>query len=179
MTRPMAGSRYRGGIDMRRGMGWRWASALALGLGLASLAKADEDDAKPAKTGNWVTRIFVKDTAKKKEPDAKKEPAAPSVAAIRQQAEADWLRRQEVCDRLRAIALEKGDKDLARKADALDQRAWDIYLERTGGAKGNASAEEPNGDHPSAGGAAPSPSAASANASAPSNSGARPAARKD
>ena len=163
---------------MRRGMGWRWAMALALGLGLASQAKADDEDAKPPKTGNWFTRLFVKDAPKKKAPDAKKEPAAPSAAAIRQKAEAEWLRRQEVCDKLRAIALENGDKDLARKADALDQRAWDIYLERTGGANMNAAADEPNGENlPSA--AVHSTSAASANGSSLLNSDARAAARKD
>ena len=131
---------------MRRGMRWTWAFALGLGLGLTALAQADEDEAKPpAKTGNWFTRLFVKDAAaKKKDADAKKEetPAAPSAALIRQKAQCEWLRRQEVCDKLRQIALDTGDKDLSRKADALDQRAWDVYVERTGGVKGNVSPDE-------------------------------------
>jgi hypothetical protein len=130
---------------MRRSMRWQWALALGLGLGLATLAQADEDDVKPpAPSGNWFTHLFSKDTAKKKDADAKKgeAPAKPSVALIRQKAQAEWLRRQEVCDKLRAIALESGDKELARKADALDQRAWDLYLQRTGGANLNGSPVE-------------------------------------
>ncbi len=129
---------------MRRGMTWRWAIALSIGLSGVALARADEDDAKPANTGNWFTHLFVKDAAKKKGADTKKNdaPPAPSAADIRQKAQAEWLRRQEVCDKLRAIALECGDKDLARKADALDQRAWDLYVLRTGSTKMNASPDE-------------------------------------
>jgi hypothetical protein len=125
------------------GHGMRWTCVLALGLGLAALAKASEDDDKPAKTGNWFTRLFVRDPAAKKKDAAKDEAPAPlSQAQVRQKAQWEWMRRQEVCDKLRQIALQTGDDDLRRKADALDQRAWDAYVQRTGGAKGNLSPDE-------------------------------------
>jgi hypothetical protein len=168
---------------MRRGMRWRRAIALGLGLGLATLAKADEDDVKPpAPTGNWFTHLFSKDTHKKKDADGKKSevPARPSAAMIRQKAQAEWLRRQEVCDKLRAIALESGDKELARKADALDQRAWDLYVQRTGGAKLNAAPPEPLLDDPSGMDAAPRfRSSAPTNGSVSAGVDSRTAARKD
>jgi hypothetical protein len=130
---------------MRRGR-WTWALALGLGLGLAALAQADEDEAKPAKTGSWFTRLFTRGSAdKKKEDSAKKEesagPAASSPALARQKAYWEWQRRTEVCYKLKQIAIETGDKELDRKADALDQRAWEVYVQRTG-AKGNLAPDE-------------------------------------
>ena len=121
--------------------GMRWAGVLALGLslGLTTLAKADDDDAKP-KTGNWFTRLFSHDAApKKKDPPAKDEakPLPPSPALLRKKAEWELLRRQEVCEKLRQVALDTNDRELARKADDLEQRAWDIYVQHTGGAGSN------------------------------------------
>ena len=128
---------------MRRGSSWTWALALALGLGLAALARADDDEAPPAKTGNWFTRLFQRGAAKKKESEAKKEAPAPvSPALLRQKAYWEWQRRIEVCERLKQIALESGDQELSRKADALDQRAWDVYVQRSGGPKGSLSPDE-------------------------------------
>ncbi len=40
------------------------------------------------------------------------------------------MRRQEVCLRLREIAFQTGDDDLSRKADELDQKAWEAYRQR-------------------------------------------------
>jgi hypothetical protein len=113
---------------------WAWMLALAAGLGMVALARADDDNVAPAKTGNWFTRIFVRDPAKKKDKkDEHVEPAPLSPAQIRQKAQWEWQRRVEVCEKLRQIALETGDQELSRKADALDQRAWDLYVQRTGG----------------------------------------------
>jgi hypothetical protein len=129
-------------MNMGRGSRWTWIIALSVGFGLAGLARGD-DDAKPAKTGNWFTRLFTRDSApKKKENGAKKDDAAPSAALLRQKAYWEWQRRLEVCDKLKQIAFETGDKDLDRKADALDQRAWDVYVQRTGGPKGDLSPDE-------------------------------------
>jgi hypothetical protein len=131
-------------MNMGRGMKWTWALALGLGVGAAALARADDDEVKPAKTGNWFTRLFARDRAKKV--DAKKgdldAPAPPSPALVRQKALAELMRRQEVCQKLKEIALQTGDTDLSRKAEALDQRAYDVYLLRTGGSKGNLSPDE-------------------------------------
>jgi hypothetical protein len=41
------------------------------------------------------------------------------------------LRRQDVCDRLRTIALEKQDEELERMVFELEQRAQNVYNERT------------------------------------------------
>jgi hypothetical protein len=132
-------------MKMRRGSKWAWALALGLGVGLGALARADEDDAKPAKTGNWFTRLFSKGGAKKKDEGTQKKDEAvapPSQALARQKAYCEWQRRTEVCYKLKQIAIETGDKDLDRKADALDQRAWEVYVQQTGGAKGNLSPDE-------------------------------------
>jgi hypothetical protein len=115
---------------------WAWALALAAGLGMAALARADGDEVKPAETGNWFTRLFTRDGAKKRgtdKKDVRAELAPPSPALARQKAQWEWQRRIEVCEKLRQIAFETGDQELSRKADALDQRAWDVYVQRTGG----------------------------------------------
>jgi len=110
------------------------------------LARADDDEIKPAQTGNWFTRLFAKDPAKKKNGDGGKDdktkPAAPSPAVVRQKAYYEWQRRLEVCDKLKLIALQTGDQELSRKADALDQRIWDVYVQRTGATKGTLSPDE-------------------------------------
>jgi hypothetical protein len=132
-------------MNMGRGMKWTWALALALGVGAAALARADDDEVKPAKTGSWFTRLFSRNSAAKKVDPKKGEldaPASASPALVRQKALAELMRRQEVCQRLREIALQTGDMDLNRKSEALDQRAYDVYLLRTGGSKGNLSPDE-------------------------------------
>jgi hypothetical protein len=131
---------------MRHGTRWTWVLALGAGLGLASLTRADDDEAKPPPTGNWFTRLFTPPGAAKKKDDKTKKDAAAgpvSPALVRQKAFAEWQRRVEVCYKLKQIALETGDQDLDRKADALDRRAWEVYVQRTGTGKGNPSLEDP------------------------------------
>jgi hypothetical protein len=41
------------------------------------------------------------------------------------------IRRQMVCQKLMDIALRAGDQQLLRQAEQLDQRAWQVYLQRT------------------------------------------------
>ncbi len=130
---------------MRRRMQGAWVLAVGLALGCAALARADDDEDKPAKTGNWFTRLFAKERpakVKESKPDESVSPAPLSPALLRQKAYIEWQRRLEVCDKIRAIAEQTGDKDLSRKAEALDQRAWDVYLQRTGGQKGKLSPDE-------------------------------------
>jgi hypothetical protein len=97
------------------------ALTLAVGLGMTALVRADDgdDDKPPPPKGNWLTRIFVKDVPPKTSP--KKMDMAPKVSpeAQRHRAKVEWIRRTEVCDKLQAIAQDTGDKDLARKAEAL------------------------------------------------------------
>ncbi len=125
---------------------WTWVLALGLALGLTTLVKADDEDVKPPKTGNWFTRLFTHDSAPKKKDAVKDEvarPMPPSPIVMRKKAEGELLRRQEVCEKLRQIALETSDKELARKADDLEQRAWDIYVQRTGSPMSNLAPDAP------------------------------------
>ncbi|MER3415623.1 MAG: hypothetical protein C4297_05350 [Gemmataceae bacterium] len=70
--------------------------------------------------------------AKKQEPQ---EPTASSATTAEKrnltQAQADYLRRLAVCDRLREVALDLGDESLHEQADLLEQRAWVLYERRT------------------------------------------------
>jgi hypothetical protein len=109
------------------------ALTLTVALGFAGLATAEE-------SGNWFTRLFTP-TAEKTEPekktepdkktDAKTEPAKMPVSSAsnrRARAEADLNRRREVCLKLIEIANAIGDDDLRRKAEMLDQRAYDLSV---------------------------------------------------
>jgi hypothetical protein len=49
--------------------------------------------------------------------------------------QAKFLRRQQVCDRIREAALSKGDTSLEKQAQLLEQRAWFIYEQRTAQAR--------------------------------------------
>lgn len=42
-----------------------------------------------------------------------------------------YLRRQEVCDRLKQIAEETGDTALEQQAELMAQRAWFVYQQKT------------------------------------------------
>jgi hypothetical protein len=103
------------------------ALTLTLALGFAGLASAEE-------SGNWFTRLFTA-TPEKTEPankiDVKTDPTKIPVSSSNnriKQAKADLERRQEVCLKLREIAIANGDDDLQRKAEMLDQRAYDLYV---------------------------------------------------
>jgi hypothetical protein len=135
----------------------RWgvcALELALVMGLAATAGAVEpdDDAPPAaakSTGNWFTRWFSSGKQAPAKKTAEQTPKADSAAsnkmALREAAaaqrardEADLLRRQGVCLKLRTIADQTNNDDLRRKADQLDEQAWNLYLRRTGDLAGGA-----------------------------------------
>jgi hypothetical protein len=103
------------------------ALTMTVALGFAGLATAEEP-------GNWFTRMFTPtlerpDQAKPTE--VKVEPTKIPISTInnrRVQAEADLNRRREVCLKLIEIADANGDDDLRRKAEMLDQRAYDLYV---------------------------------------------------
>lgn len=69
------------------------------------------------------------------EASLEKKPAAKSpidqAAALREQEMQTLLRRQKVCLQLMQIAEETNDPELQRKAEQLDQRAREIYTQRT------------------------------------------------
>ncbi|MBX7105070.1 MAG: hypothetical protein K1X57_13375 [Gemmataceae bacterium] len=59
-----------------------------------------------------------------------KQKATETSAALRAQEEADLLRRLAVCDRIKQIALEKGDNKMEDEAIRLEQRAEEVYKQR-------------------------------------------------
>jgi hypothetical protein len=103
------------------------ALTMTAALAFTGLAMADEQP------GNWFTRMFTPTLERPKKEELKVDPAkAPAITTSNNNsntnAKADWLRRQEVCDKLRDLAIAIGDEDLRRKAELLDQRAYDLYL---------------------------------------------------
>lgn len=102
---------------------------LACALGVCGWACADE--------GNWFTRMFTPTSAKKEGADVDKKAIAkalenkdmPPIGPPPGKRALDELeRRQDVCQKLRDIALANGDEEMLRKVEQLDQRAWDIYV---------------------------------------------------
>ncbi len=138
---------------MRRGVALGAGVCLALGL-LAAGARADSDvyqNAREAsKKSKWSWWPFGKKGTPAKKASATKDKAvaekdqAPKPAArpiVQQQGTTDpgfaareqsnVLRRQQVCDRLRALARELNDPQLDAQAQLLEQRSWFIYEQRT------------------------------------------------
>lgn len=103
------------------------AAALSLTICLSAAGLAWADD---TPSGNWLSNLFSRPAAKNadKDTEEKDEPPRTSPTNLLKKLEADLDRRQEVCMRLKGVALELGDEELMRKADELDQRAWQTYL---------------------------------------------------
>jgi hypothetical protein len=111
-----------------------WAGCLAVSLGLCVVGLALGQEP-AASDGNWFTRLFYHGTPRgfaKREEKKDEEKVAPVVAptVVRAQAQADFLRRLEVCDKLERIADDTGDMELKQKARQLHDRAWDAYVQR-------------------------------------------------
>lgn len=71
--------------------------------------------------------------AEKERPKPKPIEKKPSetAAAFRAQEEANLLRRLAVCDRLKQLALEQGDSAMEQEAIRLEERATEVYRQRT------------------------------------------------
>ena len=105
--------------------------ALTLGLGAVGMASAEESE-------NWFSRWFAvgsgKSDSEKTVEEKESADKAAKLASVRRavrlakQAEADWVRRVAVCDKIKAIATESGDDSLRQRAEHLEQRAWETYL---------------------------------------------------
>jgi hypothetical protein len=118
------------------------AAGLIVCLGLCTFANADPPDpsAKPASgfTQYWPPNWFAPKPApkaKNPEPTAahvdERAKIAASTLYSREQEKAAWMRREQVCDKLREIAVSNGDDALLRKAEVLSYRAYTLYLQRT------------------------------------------------
>jgi hypothetical protein len=134
---------------------WGLEVGLILGLGTASVCAADPSDDSPAKASgpdrgsflNTLGRWFgpsekpaqkkakekpVKPVAEKVDAPAPKAPSmADQAAAEREREEQALVRRQKVCLKLMEIAAESHDEELLQKAEQLNDRAREIYTQRT------------------------------------------------
>lgn len=124
---------------MRRFRVWGVAAALAVGAG-GSPAVAADADARP-----WYKRMFTSAPAPKPAgPTVRSGPVvaapdrAPSVgtlspdavaAAVKAESDA-YLRRMDVCLKLRVVALERNDDALNRQVDELERQAKAVYEQR-------------------------------------------------
>jgi hypothetical protein len=123
---------------MRRLCVW---TVTVLILAAPALARAGDPDDDSSSKGSWFSRLFSGKSqapAQPKEKKMDKNDAAERYAASRKAAvvsqareKNEWLRRVAVCDKLRDIAALTNDDELLRKADQLDQRAWETYQKRT------------------------------------------------
>ena len=110
-----------------------WATGLAVALGLCAAGAALAEEPAGGDAG-WWSRVFGRgNTApairKEEKRDDKATPSA-SPAPPRVNAQADYFRRLECCDRLREIAFQTGDSDLMYQVDQLEQRVADAYAQR-------------------------------------------------
>jgi hypothetical protein len=64
---------------------------------------------------------------------APKGPAPAAARAILDREQQILLRRQQVCDRLRELALEAGNAEMAQQSEQLSQQAFAVFQERTAG----------------------------------------------
>jgi hypothetical protein len=122
------------------------AAALIVGLGLTvAAAEEPQGDSKsaPAKSGWWSGWFGDKAPSAKPKAKFKGEKNAPvedrpapsnpaESAATEQKRQMNaYLRRVEVCLRLRQVAEQTGNADLQRQAEEMDARAWEIYRRQT------------------------------------------------
>jgi hypothetical protein len=124
---------------MRRLCVWTIAILVLSAPAVARAGDNDGDDTTPK--GSWFGRLFQtksQPATKAKDPQAEKKAAAEKYATTVKAAKAtqarelsDLLRRSAVCEKLWDIAMFTNDNELLRKAEQLNQRAWDMYQQRT------------------------------------------------
>jgi hypothetical protein len=118
---------------------WAIATLLVASCTLASAQEGTGQKDAADKSGNWFTRMFSfgskTDSDKAAAADKKKMEPAPVAdsAAVKLAREAQNLkRRNQVCLKLREIAIQTRDQALMDEVDRLEQRVLDLYLQRTG-----------------------------------------------
>ena len=126
-------------------------AALLLGWGTAALAEPDDGNEAPRPASQdtganvWGGHLLsgkrpapartppkpAKDkTPPRSETAIKPAPAVSDAATVRAREEAAYLRRMDVCLKLKEIAERTNDAELGRLADQLDERAKDVYFRR-------------------------------------------------
>ena len=126
-------------------------AAAALLLGLTVSARAGDDAAAPSSGGRWWDRLNPFGSKKSDDsqipptvpvpgntPAAAGVPATVPAAALpggpaETELQAYW-RRTRVCDRLSQIGLDTGNTELQEQAYQLQQRVFEVYRQRIGGA---------------------------------------------
>ena len=134
---------FRRGSRMHRFRSWSRVVGLgALILVLTTTLDAQEskkkETEKPKSTWSWFPRWWSRSSDKPK-PEAKEKPKqeepkkeAPETARVlRERAYRAYLRREQVCDKIRVLALKLNDVRLQKRADGLEKRAWQIYVRST------------------------------------------------
>lgn len=108
-------------------------AALGATIALAGPGKTDPGLASFQRfNGGPPVGPFAKDEEKPRpRPSEIEKKATETVAALKAQEEAKLLRRIAVCDRLKQIALETGDSRLEDEAIRLEQKAEEVYRQRT------------------------------------------------
>jgi hypothetical protein len=116
------------------------AAALVMGLGAAATAGQPDGDSKSSPPG-LLSNLFADKSKSKTKAGADKaalveeKPAeantVETLAAEQQKQMNAILRRMEVCDRLRMVALQTNNEELMRQADELEARAREIYRRHT------------------------------------------------
>jgi hypothetical protein len=139
---------------MRQLIAWGLTASLLVGWGTLVARGADDDatDLPPKKVHygqrGLLDDVFggpAKPAAKKPssrlaktasqhgdKAEIKDETPLADAATPRSQEETNWLRRMDACDVLKRIAMESNDTELLHRAEQLNERAWKIYVQRTG-----------------------------------------------
>lgn len=106
-----------------------------VGIAAAQERSAAKTDTATAKSGgNWLTRWWPfgdKSGETKDAPAKQTAPDVESAGAVRARELVTLQRRQAVCLRLKEIAVQTNDEALMQKAEQLEQRAWQVYEQRT------------------------------------------------
>ncbi|MCZ2344413.1 MAG: hypothetical protein LC104_21850 [Bacteroidales bacterium] len=122
---------------MRRLGAWGLAAALATGAGVSASWAADSPSPSSSSAKPWYHRLLGADepsppqapaAATPARPPIPTAPLAPEAVAEALQAEQEaYLRRLEVCTKLRQLALESHDDALMQQADTLERQATALY----------------------------------------------------
>ena len=116
------------------------ALAMAILAGMSSNGFS-ADDPNPPTRPSYRPGTFYGNNDPKPEPkpvpkEKKESPAAPKVSPVdvaAQQSEkemANYLRREQVCDRLALLAIQSGDAEQIRRVEELKERVFSVYKKR-------------------------------------------------
>jgi hypothetical protein len=129
----------------------RFLSALALGVFGSTAVMAASGKSDPGLNafqrfnGGPPTSPIAEPEKPRPRPSDIEKKASESAAAVRAQEEANLLRRLAVCDRVKQIALELGDAKLEDEAIRMEQKAEEVYRQRTKSLASKAAASDGGG----------------------------------